>query len=40
MAPSFTPAILAGETIDVYGHGNMFRDSTLCVTDLPARSAC
>jgi UDP-glucuronate 4-epimerase len=29
MAPfKFTRAILAGETIDVYGHGNMFRDFT------------
>ncbi len=34
MAPfKFTRAILAGETIDVYGHGNMFRDFTY-VTDL------
>ena len=34
MAPfKFTRAILAGETIDVYGHGKMFRDFT-CVTDL------
>ncbi len=34
MAPfKFTKAILAGETIDVYGHGNMFRDFTY-VTDL------
>lgn len=34
MAPfKFTKAILAGETIDVYGHGEMFRDFTY-VTDL------
>lgn len=34
MAPfKFTRAILAGEPIDVYGHGNMFRDFTY-VTDL------
>lgn len=34
MAPfKFTKAILAGEKIDVYGHGNMFRDFTY-VTDL------
>ena len=34
MAPfKFTRAILAGEAIDVYGHGNMFRDFTY-VTDL------
>lgn len=34
MAPfKFTKAILAGDTIDVYGHGNMFRDFTY-VTDL------
>ena len=34
MAPyKFARAILAGETIDVYGHGNMFRDFTY-VTDL------
>ncbi|MCB2135003.1 MAG: NAD-dependent epimerase/dehydratase family protein, partial [Rhodobacteraceae bacterium] len=34
MAPfKFTRAILAGETIDVYGHGEMFRDFTY-VTDL------
>jgi UDP-glucuronate 4-epimerase len=34
MAPfKFTKAILAGETIDVYGHGNMFRDFTY-VADL------
>ncbi|MCA0272212.1 MAG: GDP-mannose 4,6-dehydratase [Proteobacteria bacterium] len=34
MAPfKFTKAILAGDTIDVYGHGKMFRDFTY-VTDL------
>ncbi len=34
MAPyKFTRAILEGDTIDVYGHGNMFRDFTY-VTDL------
>jgi len=34
MAPfKFTKAILQGETIDVYGHGRMFRDFTY-VTDL------
>ena len=34
MAPfKFTKAILAGDTIDVYGHGEMFRDFTY-VTDL------
>lgn len=34
MAPfKFTKAILAGDTIDVYGHGHMFRDFTY-VTDL------
>jgi UDP-glucuronate 4-epimerase len=34
MAPfKFTRAILAGEPIDVYGHGNMYRDFTY-VTDL------
>lgn len=34
MAPfKFTRAILAGEVIDVYGHGNMYRDFTY-VTDL------
>ena len=34
MAPfKFTKAILAGDPIDVYGHGNMFRDFTY-VTDL------
>jgi UDP-glucuronate 4-epimerase len=34
MAPfKFTKAILSGDTIDVYGHGNMFRDFTY-VTDL------
>ncbi|MCB2110596.1 MAG: NAD-dependent epimerase/dehydratase family protein [Defluviimonas sp.] len=34
MAPfKFTRAILAGEPIDVYGHGNMFRDFTY-VSDL------
>ncbi len=34
MAPfKFTKAILAGEPIDVYGHGNMYRDFTY-VTDL------